>query len=53
MKIKKVPKEHVAIKIRVETLKDMESIRHPGQSIDGIIRELMDTVNKERKAHKT
>ena len=37
------------LKVREETKKALDSLKHPGQTYDGVIRELMAMIKKMRK----
>lgn len=42
----------ISIKISPETKKKLDELRHPGQTYDGIIRELIDRVEKKERGRK-
>jgi len=41
-----MPEKQATIKIRESTRRRLDKLRHPGQSYDGIIRELMDSLER-------
>lgn len=40
-------KKYRTVKLEEELIKQLEGLKHPGQSLNGVIQEMMDKVKKE------